>query len=101
PMQSYEAEQFDRQIATAYIQQHRFESIVDELLQKGSFKGRDLDLLKRIASEYQSSEPTKRREFLEKIVAADPKNKELSFQLAAIYDANTEGEKKLAILKRL
>ncbi len=101
PMQSYEAEEFDGAIAKAYIERNRFESVINELLQKNSFKGRDLALLKRIANEYRENEPAKRRQFLEKVCAADPKNKDLSYQLALLYDADTEMEKKLATLKRL
>ncbi|PYT03657.1 MAG: hypothetical protein DMF60_17675 [Acidobacteria bacterium] len=101
PMQQWEAEDFDRQIASSYIQNQRFSSVIEELLQKGSFKGRDLDLLKQIAQQYQSNEPAKRREFLEKVCAADPKNKELAYQLASLYNADEEADKKLAILKRL
>ena len=102
PLQQYEAQEFDRQIADNYARQSRFQPIVDEILQKGSFKGRDLDLLKAIVEQYRNGNQTlTRRVFLEKICAADPKNHELASRLAALYDNATEGDKKLTILKRL
>ena len=101
PMQQYESREFDQQIATAYIQNQRFSSVIEEVLQKGSFKGRDLDLLKQIAQQYQQNDAAKRRPFLEKVCAADPKNKELAFQLANLYTSDEDTPKKLAILKRL
>ncbi|MEO5803973.1 MAG: tetratricopeptide repeat protein, partial [Verrucomicrobiota bacterium] len=102
PMQQYEAEQFDRQIAEGYIKDNRYKSLVEEVLQKGSFKGRDLDLMKKISEQYQSSgDSGMRQTFLEKLCAADPINRELASQLAAQYNNTTELPKKLAVLKKL
>ena len=102
PMQQFEQTQFDQEIADRYIRDRRFESIPNEILQKNSFKGRDLDLFKMIVQPYQNaSQTTQRRSFLEKISAADPANRELAFQLAGLYDDGADGEKKAAILQRL
>ncbi|PYJ08401.1 MAG: hypothetical protein DME25_01645 [Verrucomicrobia bacterium] len=102
PMQQWEQQEFDRLIAENYVKEKRFQPILDDILQKGSFKGRDLDLLKAILQQQQNGgQAATRRGFLEKVCVADPKNHELAFRLAGLYDNATEGEKKLAILKRL
>jgi tetratricopeptide (TPR) repeat protein len=102
-LQQWEAQEFDRAVADQYVQHGRFGSIIDELLKQESFKGRDLELLKLIAQQMgQSAQETKRREFLEKVCAADPKNRELAMQLAEAYAGKPEfAEQRLAILKRL
>src|SRR5439155_21812674 len=101
-LQQWEAQDFDRTIADFYINKQQFTSIIDEVLKKDSFKGRDLDLVKIIAQQYQQgSQSAKRRDFLEKVCAADPKNLELAFQLAELYDVSVDGEKKLTVNQRL
>src|SRR5207244_1037144 len=64
-LQQWEAQDFDRTIADFYINKQQFTSIIDEVLKKDSFKGRDLDLVKMIAQQYQQgSQSAKRRDFL-------------------------------------
>jgi predicted Zn-dependent protease len=91
-----------RVIAEQHIQGNRFASIIDEILKKESFKGRDLELFKTILQRYQwQNQNSRRQEFLEKVCAADPKNRELNFQLAELYDVRKDGARKVAILDRL
>lgn len=102
PMQPYEEQEFDRNLAQRYVNDGRFEPIIKSLLAKESLKGRDLALVQRIAEQYQySNQPTKRRDFLEKIVAADPQNRDLTFSLAQLYNRAEELPKRLAVLKPL
>ena len=85
-----------------YVNEGRFEAIIKPLLAKDSLKGRDLSLVQKIAEQYQSSnQPAKRREFLEKLVAADPKNRDLAFNLAQLYDRPQDLPKKIALLQPL
>ncbi|MEP6663025.1 MAG: tetratricopeptide repeat protein, partial [Verrucomicrobiota bacterium] len=102
PMQQYEAEQMDRQVAESYIKDNHYQSLVDEVMQKGAFKGRDLDLMKRIGDQYQSSGDNGARDtFLEKLHKADPSNRDLTYQLASKYNTTTDLPKKLALFQKL
>ena len=98
----YERE-VDTAMADAYVKFGHYKGIVDDILKKASFKGRDLDLLKAIAKEYKGGEEGgKRRQFLERLIAADPKNRDLALELADVYSANpADTEKRLTILKGL
>jgi tetratricopeptide (TPR) repeat protein len=101
-LQQYEADEIDRKIADGYVGNQRFKGIVDEVLQKPQLKGRDLDLVRKLSDKLQSSgKSADRRALLEKLVAGDPKNHALAFQLANLYDNDTESEKKIALLKKL
>lgn len=101
-MNEWEAQEMDRVVAEQYAQNNRFKSIVDEVLKKDSFKGRDLDLLRRVNEAYRNNNlPAKQQVFLEKLVTADPRNRELAFELAQRYNSADELPLKLALLKRL
>lgn len=100
--QPWEREQIDSGIAEKFIQSNRYGSLIDEILAKDAIKGRDLDLLKSILQQYQwRSQPERRQAFLERICRADPKNRDLQYELATSYDLETQGEQRLAILERL
>ncbi len=99
---TYDQQEFDRTIATGYSRHGRFAPLVEAVLKKESFKGRDLELLKAIASELQgTTEGGERRAFVERLVAADPKNRELAWQLAEIYNNPADSAKRMEIVKRL
>ncbi|MBN9693068.1 MAG: tetratricopeptide repeat protein [Verrucomicrobia bacterium] len=101
-VQEWERREIDNEIAENYVQRNQFGSVVEDILKKDSFKGRDLDLLKSILERYQwQSQPERRLEFLERICRADPKNRELQYALATAYDDALQGDRKLAILERL
>src|SRR6185503_5931719 len=99
---TYDQQEFDRTIATGYARNGHFTAVVEGVLKKESFKGRDLELLKAIAKELQgTSEGGERRAFVERLVAADPKNRELAWQLAEIYDNPGDASRRMQIIKRL
>lgn len=99
---SNEKQEFDRQVVDGYVKHKRFIAVVDDVMKKESFKGRDLDLVKEMARQLSGGgEGGERRAFLEKVVAADPKNRELAMQLAETYTEPGDLDKRIAILKRL
>jgi hypothetical protein len=50
-MDQWEAEEFDRAIASGYVNNGRFQALVKELVAKESLKGRDLSLAQKIAEQ--------------------------------------------------
>jgi tetratricopeptide (TPR) repeat protein len=101
-MDQWEADEFDRTIAQRYINEGRFESVVKPLLTKESLKGRDLSLVQKIVEQYQyANQSAKRRSFLEKLVAADPKNRDLAFGLAQLYVRAEDLPNRLTLIQTL
>jgi lipopolysaccharide biosynthesis regulator YciM len=59
-------------------------------------------LLRELTRQYrEKNDLAKRKEVLEKVVSNDPKNRELSFDLADLYFSERDYEKSAEILQRL
>ncbi len=102
-LQGWEAQELDRQIAEAYIQGNRFTWVFDEILAKEAIKGRDLELIRSVGQQLDWNNQRERKLlFLERVIAADPKNRELAFDLCRAYGNEAPNlARKLGLLEKL